>query len=82
MVNDFDNFALFGDALAGPGEVALGKTKGSEFEVSSANSDSPDALFTGLELSHGGLSSFLEGSLLLVNRHATSRKSSFVSAVS
>ena len=50
------------------------------FEIATSASDRSNSV--GAKLSHGWLSAHLELSLLLVNWHATTRRSSLVSGVS
>ena len=77
VVDDIEDFGFFGDALASPGEVALVQAHGAEFVVASHNTDTVHSFI--IKFGIGSRPSRLELSLLLVDRHATSRKSPLVS---
>lgn len=81
IVDDVEDTGLAGGCLGGPVEVALLETQCAELVVTSTNSNASDPGLIRDEFGVGDGSGLLEGSLLLVDRHAAARQSSLVSGV-
>lgn len=79
VVNDIEHASLEGHSLGTPGEVSVVKSEASVLQVSAASAHKDDAL--GSNTGHGGHTSHLELSLLLVNWHAATSGPSLLARV-
>jgi hypothetical protein len=84
VVENIKNLGLSGAVLWLPGEVTVIESEGSEFVVTTSNSDSSNGLLVSVvgKLGVGRWPSTLEESLLLVDGHSTTRQSSLMSWIS
>lgn len=82
VVDNVEDSCFTSDSFWGPVKVSLFKSEGSEFVVSSSDTNSADSSGITDEFGVGDGSSFFESSLLLVDRHAATGQSSFVPGVS
>jgi len=80
VVNDIKNSRLSRDGLRSPGEHSLLDFKSTPFKISSSGSNWSNSWST--QLGHGSWSTHLELSLLLVDWHTPTGRSSFVPRVS
>ena len=78
VVDNIKNLGLSSDGLRAPGEIAGINSQSSVFIVGTSTTDWANTLGS-LELGHGGLSTHLELSLLLMDRHSTGGGSPLVS---
>lgn len=78
IVHDVDDSSLVSHGFRGPVEVSFFDSEGSEFVVATSDSDSSDSGFTVEELGVGYWSCFFEGSLLLMDGHSATGKSSLM----
>ena len=77
VVDNIKNFGFLGDSLRSPVEVPLIDSQGSEFVIAASNTESAHSFFA--QFGRSLRSSALIKSLLLVDRHAPSGKTTLVS---
>lgn len=82
IINNVQNSGLSSNSFWSPVEVTLFESEGSEFIVSSSDSNSSNSSFIVDKLSIRYWSGFLESSLFFMNRHSTACWSSFMSWIS
>ena len=80
IVNHVGYFGLMGGSHRLPVEVALVVSQGSSLQISTSHSNCAHSFLGQFRVAR--LSSLLESSLLLVDRHSSSCQSTFVSSVS
>jgi hypothetical protein len=79
IVNNIDNFGFFGDSLRCPVKVTFVKSQGSIFVVATSDTDFSNSLVT--QFGVGRDTSEFELSLLLMDGHASTSGSSFMSRI-
>ena len=82
IINDIENSSFSGDWFWGPVEVTFFKSEGSEFIISTSDSDSSNSWFIIDEFSIWYWSGFLKGSFFFMNWHSATSWSSFMSWIS